>query len=348
MVTCLNLTPAQTKPASRKRPGSGSYRRPRSRKDRKAATTVSQSPVTLWDREDSSAKVPTEEQTPELSGRRELAETGSALSQYMNHAGEVPLLTVEDEIRLARRIKRGDAVAREHMIRANLRLVIKIARDYEGFGLPLLDLISEGNIGLMRAVDKFDPAKGAKLSTYAALWIKQQMRRALANQSKTIRLPVHMVEKIARMRRACDEHVETHGCQPTDEELARTLKLSVKKVALMRRSSMRPSSLDAPLSEPDSSRLGELVPDHKAETGYEELERKTRVTLLLDFMRQLDEREAGILAMRFGLDGGEGMTLEEIGEQFGVTRERIRQVQNEALTKLRRLLEHREALPIAA
>jgi RNA polymerase primary sigma factor len=271
------------------------------------------------------------------------------LSLYMRDAGEVPLLTVQEEIKLARRIKRGDAAARERMIRANLRLVVKIARDYEGFGLPLLDLISEGNIGLMRAVDKFDPKKGAKLSTYAALWIKQQMRRALANQTKTIRLPVHMVDKVAAMRRALDEHQEQHGRPPTDEELATRLGVPVRKARLIRMSAQRTSSLDAPLGdEDDSSRLGEIVADQSAVNAADELDRKTLTSLMMELLHTLNQREATILTLRFGLDGSEERTLEEIGDKLGVTRERIRQLQNEALSKLRRQLRTREGWPLAA
>ncbi len=309
-----------------------------------AMTDGAQKPIHPWTIDTTDADAG--EDIPQVVPRTR--ESADPLSLYMREAGVVPLLTLEEEVALAKRIKRGDKAAREHMIRANLRLVVKIARDYEGFGLPLLDLISEGNIGLMRAVEKFDPNKGAKLSTYAALWIKQQMRRALAGQTKTIRLPVHMVDKVARMRRAMDEHQETHGVPPTDEQLAEQLGTTVKKVRLMRMSSMRTSSLDANVGDSDSQQLSELVPDQGVETAYEELEKKTSLALMSELLRTLSAREATIITMRFGLDGNRERTLEEIGERLGVTRERIRQLQNEALVKLRRLMEQRNRIAIAA
>src|SRR5437588_8378976 len=171
----------------------------------------------------------------------------TAFHLYLREIGRTPLLTPQEEIELARRIKRGDKKAREHMIKANLRLVVKIARDYEGYGLPLLDLVNEGNIGLMKAVERFDPAKGAKLSTYAAWWIKQSIRRALANQSKTIRLPVHVGDKILHMRRAAMKLQEIFGREPTDEELAEELDTTALRVAELRSASIRPASLDAPI-----------------------------------------------------------------------------------------------------
>src|SRR6266540_2919433 len=176
----------------------------------------------------------------------------SAIKLYLREIGQVALLTPAEEIELAARIKKGDKKAREHMIKANLRLVVKIAHDYEGFGLPLLDLISEGNIGLMKAVERFDPSKGGKLSTYGSWWIKQSMKRALANQSKTIRLPVHMVDKISKMNRAARRLQELLGREPSDEELADELGIKPARVAMMRMASTRPASLDAPVSEGDN------------------------------------------------------------------------------------------------
>src|SRR2546430_1417772 len=175
-----------------------------------------------------------------------------ALQLYLREIGQVKLLTRQEEIVLAKRIKRGDELAREHMIKANLRLVVKIARDYEGLGLPLLDLINEGNIGLMKGVERFDPKKGAKLSTYAAWWIKQAIKRALANQSKTIRLPVHVVDKVAHIRRAEMKLRETTGREPTDEEVAEDLKLNPRRVRLYREAARAPVSLDAPLGTDES------------------------------------------------------------------------------------------------
>ncbi|HNQ73941.1 MAG TPA: sigma-70 family RNA polymerase sigma factor [Verrucomicrobiota bacterium] len=263
----------------------------------------------------------------------------SAVKLYLREIGRVKLLTPAEEIALAARVKKGDKRAREHMIKANLRLVVKIARDYEGIGLPLLDLISEGNIGLMKAVERFDPAKGGKLSTYGSWWIKQSIKRALANQSKTIRLPVHLVDKISRMRRTALKLQEEFGREPTDEELAEELQTTPARVAAMRQASIRPASLDAPISDEDSNHFSDVVQDENAEDPYEQLEDKTVAGMLEEMVGQLEEREATILRYRFGLDGGTEKTLEEVGEKFGVTRERIRQIQNIALRRLRRMIE---------
>ena len=195
---------------------------------------------------------------------RHASEPASALTMYMREVGTVELLTPEEEVKLAAKVKRGNAAARERMIRANLRLVVKIAREYEGLGLPLLDLISEGNIGLMSAVERFDPAKGAKLSTYSSWWIKQAIRRGLANQSKTIRLPVHIVDKIYHIRRMGLKLQEVLGREPTDNELAAEMGMTVREVAETRASAIRPASLDAPLGDDDTNRLADVVRDENA------------------------------------------------------------------------------------
>jgi RNA polymerase primary sigma factor len=266
----------------------------------------------------------------------------TAIKLYLREIGQVRLLTPQEEIELAARIKKGDKKAREQMIKANLRLVVKIARDYEGIGLPLLDLISEGNIGLMKAVERFDPSKGGKLSTYGSWWIKQSIKRALANQSKTIRLPVHLVDKISKMRRTAMRMQEELGREPTDEELGQELGISSLRVAQMRMASIRPASLDAPISDEDSNNFAEVVQDESADTPYEQLEEKTVTKMLQEMVKTLDPREATILRARFGLDGGPEKTLEEVGAKFGVTRERVRQVQNIALRKLRKMIEKLE------
>jgi RNA polymerase primary sigma factor len=277
---------------------------------------------------------------------RDLYESKSALNLYMREAVEVPLLTVAEENALAARIKKGDPVAREHMIRANLRLVVKIAKDYDGLGLPLLDLINEGNLGLMKGVERFDPSKGGKLSTYSSWWIKQSIKRALANQSKTIRLPVHLVDKISKMRRVATELQELFGREATDEEIAEEMEVPLRKVRLWRRASLRTSSLDESLGDEDSSRLGDVVPDESCQTPYEDLESRTTHQLLQNSLHILDSREMTILRERFALDGGPEKTLDEIGQKFGVTRERIRQLQNIALAKLRKKIEAVEAVRI--
>ncbi|HLX96818.1 MAG TPA: RNA polymerase sigma factor RpoD/SigA [Verrucomicrobiae bacterium] len=267
----------------------------------------------------------------------------TAIKLYLREIGQVKLLTPQEEIELAARIKKGDKKAREQMIKANLRLVVKIARDYDGIGLPLLDLISEGNIGLMKAVERFDPRKGGKLSTYGSWWIKQSIKRALANQSKTIRLPVHLVDKISKMRRVAMKLQEELGREPTDEELADELGMTGARVRQMRMASIRPASLDAPIGDDDSNNFSDLVEDENAITPYQDLEDKTVTGMLQDMVKHLDPREATILRYRFGLDGGSEKTLEEVGEKFGVTRERVRQIQNLALKKLRRMIEKLES-----
>ena len=267
----------------------------------------------------------------------------TAIKLYLREIGQVKLLTPQEEIQLAARIKKGDKKAREQMIKANLRLVVKIARDYEGIGLPLLDLISEGNIGLMKAVERFDPKKGGKLSTYGSWWIKQSIKRALANQSKTIRLPVHLVDKISKMRRLSMRLQEELGREPTDEELADELDVSAVRVRQMRQAAIRPASLDAPIGDEDSNYFSNVVEDENAATPYEDLEDKTVTGMLQEMVKLLDTRESTILRYRFGLDGGTEKTLEEVGEKFGVTRERVRQIQNLALRKLRKMIEKLES-----
>jgi RNA polymerase primary sigma factor len=278
------------------------------------------------------------------SKERSTYDGDTAIKLYLREIGQVKLLTPLEEIELAARIKKGDKKAREQMIKANLRLVVKIAHDYEGLGLPLLDLINEGNIGLMKAVERFDPAKGGKLSTYGSWWIKQSIKRALANQSKTIRLPVHLVDKISKMRRTAMKLQEEFGREPTDEELGEELGISASRVAQLRTAAIRPASLDAPIGDDDSNNFAEVVQDENADTPYEQLEEKTVTRMLQEMVKTLDPREATILRYRFGLDGGTEKTLEEVGEKFGVTRERVRQIQNIALNKLRKMIEKLEAV----
>jgi RNA polymerase primary sigma factor len=285
---------------------------------------------------------PESDTTQFLRREVERRDPDSAIKLYLREIGLVKLLTPQEEIELAAKIKKGDKKAREHMIKANLRLVVKIARDYDGLGLPLLDLISEGNIGLMKAVERFDPKKGGKLSTYGSWWIKQSIKRALANQSKTIRLPVHLVDKISKMRRMAMKLQEELGREPTDEELAAEIGTTASRVSQMRIAAIRPASLDAPVGDDDSNKFSEMVEDERAINPYEELEDKTVTSMLQDMVKHLDDREATILRYRFGLDGGAEKTLEEVGEKFGVTRERVRQIQNLALRKLRKMIEKLE------
>jgi RNA polymerase primary sigma factor len=312
--------------------------RGRVRKKKDEAVEVVAGPV--------AGEVPRDEEAFAVPAERERSayDGDTAIKLYLREIGQVKLLTPEEEISLAARIKRGDKKARELMIKANLRLVVKIAHDYENFGLPLLDLINEGNIGLMKAVERFDPAKGGKLSTYGSWWIKQSIKRALANQSKTIRLPVHLVDKISKMRRTAMKLQEIFGREPTDEELAEELGMSPSRVAQMRTAAIRPASLDAPIGDDDSNNFAEVVQDENADTPYQQLEDKTVTKMLREMVKTLDPREATILQYRFGLDGGSEKTLEEVGAKFGVTRERVRQIQNIALHKLRRMIEKLEAV----
>jgi RNA polymerase primary sigma factor len=265
-------------------------------------------------------------------------ETDSSLKLYMREIAKTPLLSLEDETALAERIKSGDKDARTQMIQANLRLVVKIAQDYSGYGLSLSDLISEGNIGLMHAVERFDPEKGGKLSTYGAWWIKQSIKRALANQSKTIRLPIHMVDKIARMRRIASILSETLGREPTDEELSAELGLPRQKIAMLKQAAQRTTSLDAPVNEDDATEFGEIISDDSAANPHDLLSDKNLHEEIGGLLSILNERERRIIDERFGLSGLKPMLLEDVGREFGVSRERIRQLQNSALSKMRKAL----------
>ena len=268
--------------------------------------------------------------------------------QYLREISEVPLLTPDEEVKLAGRIQRGDKKAREHMIRANLRLCVKIARDYEHHGVPLLDLVNEGNIGLMKAVDYFDPTKGAKFSTYSSWWIKQAIKRAVANQSRTIRIPIHLRDRIAHFWRIHSLLQVEIGREPSDEEIADEMNLPLNRIKKMRRAMLSTISLDAQLGDDDSSTVSEVVADDRSTTAFQDLDHRTRTDLVRELLDRLNDRELTILRQRFGLEGGAEKTLEDVGQMFDLTRERIRQLQNIALSKLRKWIEQREALPEAA
>jgi RNA polymerase primary sigma factor len=277
----------------------------------------------------------------------------TAMKIYLGEIGRVQLLTPQQEIELAGKIKNGDRKARAVMISSNLRLVVTIAQDYANCGLPLLDVVSEGNIGLMKAVDRFDPSKGAKLSTYAAWWIRQSIKRALSNQSKTIRLPVHLGDKISKMRRVALQMSEELGREPTNDELGEEIGIASGKVSQLKTSSIRPASLDAPISDDDLTEFGESVGDEEARTPFELLRDKDLHNEVGGLLEILNDREKKIITQRFGFNGGKRKTLKEVGEKLGVTRERIRQLQNNALSKLRRALSQKErpveiAVPVEA
>jgi RNA polymerase primary sigma factor len=275
------------------------------------------------------------------------------LKRYLQEIGQFSLLTPQQEIELAGKIKKGDAAARKQMINANLRLVVTIARDYTNLGLPLLDLISEGNIGLTKAVERFEPTKGAKLSTYAMWWIKQSIKRALANQSKTIRLPVYLADKAAKVRRLSLRMSDELGRDPTDVELGEEIGIDSDKIARLKTVGIRPASLNAPIVDNDATEFGELIGDNQAQTPFELLRDKDLLGEVDGLLETLDPRERKIISQRFGLDGGQPKTLEDVGKEFGITRERIRQLQNIALTKLRHALSQKEKIletefPVAA
>lgn len=269
-------------------------------------------------------------------------EPDKTIKIYLREIGQVDLLTPQDEVRLAKRIKRGDEEARQQMIRANLRLVVKIAQDYSRYGLPLLDLISEGNIGLMKAVERFDPKKGGKLSTYAAWWIKQCIKRALANQSKTIRLPAHLVDKIARMRRAQHKLSESLGREPTNEELAQELEVKPSVVSHWKTVALRPTSLDAPIGDDDSASFSDIVGDDRVRSPFDDINDQQLKEEAEELLGRLDPRERAILKHRYGLQGTRVETLETVGKRFDITRERVRQIQNAALLKMREMMEANE------
>ena len=270
-------------------------------------------------------------------------ETADAFHLYIREIGTLPLLTPEQEISLARRTRNGDTVAREEMIKGNLRLVVKIARDYENMGLPLLDLIAEGNVGLMKAVDRFDPERGAKLSVYASFWIKQHMRRALGNQSRTIRIPIHVNSKLFNLERITRRLQELLGRPPTDAELAQESGLPDRQIARLRLAIISQTSLDAPLGDENELSLSETVSDENAGTPYDHLAGDAMRELVREFFDKLNPREAYVLRLRYGLDDEEERTLQEIAETLNLTRERVRQIQEGALKKLHRCITRREA-----
>jgi RNA polymerase primary sigma factor len=257
---------------------------------------------------------------------------------YMQDIGQIPLVSREEEADLADQIAHGSDEARAKLIKSNLRLVVKIAHDFKGLGLPLLDLISEGNIGLMRAVEKFDPAKGAKFSSYAAWWIKQSMRRALANQSRTIRIPVQSAGKINKIKAVRTSLAEELGRDPTDSEIAYRLDYSERTVAGLRRADLRSLSLHDPIQEGEDGEFGDIIPDQATTTPDKVLGRSESLQRLMCLLDSLEEREKVILKMRFGLDGEQPKTLEEVSQSIGRTRERVRQIQNQALGKLKELM----------
>jgi len=254
---------------------------------------------------------------------------------YLREIGKFPLLTPDEEIYLAKRIKQGDIRAKHKLVNSNLRLVVSIAKKYTGRGMLFLDLIQEGNLGLIRAVEKFDYRKGYKFSTYATWWIRQAITRSIADQARTIRIPVHMVETINRLRKTSRLLLQSLGRKPTEEEIAKKARMSVDKVREIVKVSQVPLSLEMPVGDEDSSRLGDFVEDGGVEAPDEVVLHGLLREDLEDVMKSLTDREKTVLKLRFGLDDGHPRTLEEVGRVYNVTRERIRQIEAKALRKLK-------------
>ncbi|MBQ2744297.1 MAG: RNA polymerase sigma factor RpoD [Lachnospiraceae bacterium] len=254
---------------------------------------------------------------------------------YLKEIGKVPLLTWEEEIELAKRMEDGDEVARQRLAEANLRLVVSIAKKYVGRGMQLLDLIQEGNLGLIKAVEKFDYTKGYKFSTYATWWIRQAITRAIADQARTIRIPVHMVETINKATRISRQLLQELGREPLPEEIAKEMQLPVERVREILKISQEPVSLESPVGEEDDSHLGDFIKDDNIATPADAATYVLLKEQLEEVMHDLTEREQQVLRMRFGLDDGHPLTLEQVGKYFNVTRERIRQIEAKALRKLK-------------
>lgn len=259
-----------------------------------------------------------------------------SVRMYLREIGKISLLKTEDEIKLAKRIEKGDILAKKQLAEANLRLVVSITKKYIGRGLSLLDLIQEGNTGLMRAVEKFDYKKGFKFSTYATWWIRQAITRAIADQARTIRIPVHMIETINKLIRVERQLVQDLGREPTPEEIAQEMGLDVDKVEHIIKISQETVSLEAPVGEEEDSKLGDFIEDDKNISPEESTARQLLRDKIKEFLGELSPREQKILQMRFGLEDGRTHTLEEVGQEFGVTRERIRQIEAKALSKLKK------------
>jgi len=258
-----------------------------------------------------------------------------SLARYFEEISQTPLLTFEDELELSRRVEAGDELARKRLIQANLRLVVKIAKAYSRYGTAFLDLIQEGNLGLIRAVEKFDYTKGFKFSTYATWWIRQAITRAIADQARTIRIPVHMVETMNKVLRISRQMLQELGREPTIDEIAAKVELTPDKVREIQRIAQEPVSLETPVGEEDDSLLGDFVEDPNVIAPATAAARALLSEAIEEALQELNDREQQVVRLRFGLDDGQIRTLEEVGREFSVTRERIRQIESKTLAKLR-------------
>ena len=276
----------------------------------------------------------TEEEMNETEAMADTFSTDDPVRMYLKEIGKVPLLTPEEEQDLAKRMAEGDEEAKRRMAEANLRLVVSIAKKHVGHNLAFLDLIQEGNIGLIKAAEKFDCDRGFRFSTYATWWIRQAITRAIADQARTIRIPVHMVETINRMRQATNQLVYQNGHEPTPEELAKAMDMSVERVREIQRMAQEPASLESPVGEEEDSSLGDFVADENAEAPGKAADRAMVAQQINLALKSLTPREEKVIRLRFGLDDGRPRTLEEVGRDFGVTRERVRQIEAKAIRKL--------------
>jgi RNA polymerase primary sigma factor len=299
-----------------------------------------------FDEQDEPEEQPVEEDEEEVVAVA-LEVTGDSLQLFLRDIGKVSLLTAAQEVELAKRIERGDHRAKQEMVEANLRLVVSIAKRYRNQGLPFLDLIQEGTIGLVRAAEKFDYRKGFKFSTYATWWIRQAVARALADKGRTIRMPVHVVEKLNKILRAERKLRAERGREPTSAEIAAELEMSIEEVEQIRRTAQTPVSLEKPVGDDDDSEFGHFIEDDSEPLPDDVADRTLRNEALSRVLNMLADRERRILELRYGLNGQSPCTLDEVGRAFNVTRERIRQIENQSLKKLRALAETQKFRDVA-